>query len=75
MIARVIYEGQLSDNLEDCFAELIKKARIAETYFYLRLNGVTIFISDSDTVDSLLQKYEDGLKAQELLSKFKRENN
>lgn len=62
MIARVIYEGELSERIDDVLPELIKKARIIETYFYLVWNGVYLIISPDSTVDELLEKYERKLK-------------
>ena len=58
MIARVIYEGQLNENIQDVLPELIEKAKIIETYFYLVWNGVYLVISPTSTVEGLLAKYE-----------------
>ena len=58
MIARVIYEGQLGETLRDVLPELIEKAKIIETYFYLVWNGVYMVISPTSTVEELLAKYE-----------------
>ena len=58
MIARVIYEGQLGETLRDVLPELIQKARIIETYFYLVWNGVYMVISPTSTAEGLLAEYE-----------------
>jgi hypothetical protein len=57
MIARVIYEGQLGETLRDVLPELIEKAKIIETYFYLAWNGVCLIICPDSTVEELLEKY------------------
>ena len=58
MIARVIYEGQLGETLRDVLPELIEKAKIIETYFYLAWNGVCLIIRPDSTVEELLEKYK-----------------
>lgn len=58
MIARVIYEGQLGETLRDVLPELISKAKIIETYFYLVWNGVLLVITPTSTVEELLDKFE-----------------
>lgn len=63
MIARIIYEGQLNENIKDVLPELIDKAKIIETYFYLVWNGVYLVISPTSTVEELLAKYEKSLSA------------
>ena len=63
MIARVIYEGQLNENIQDVLPELIEKAKIIETYFYLVWNGVYLVISPTSTVEGLLAKYESHFSA------------
>lgn len=61
MIARVIYEGQLGESLSEVLPELITKARIIETYFYLAWNGVVLVIEPTSSVEELLEKYENKL--------------
>lgn len=58
MIARVIYEGQLGETIMEVLPELVKKAQIVETYFYLVWNGVYLVVSPRSTVDGLLDEYE-----------------
>lgn len=58
MIARVIYEGQLGETLFEVLPELIQKARIIETYFYLMWNGVCLVIAPTSSVEELIAKYE-----------------
>lgn len=58
MIARVIYEGQLGETITEVLPELVKKAQIIETYFYLVWNGVYLVVSPRSTVDGLLDEYE-----------------
>lgn len=62
MIARVIYEGQLSETLTEVLPELVKKAQIIETYFYLVWNGVYLVVSPRSTVEGLLDEYERKLR-------------
>lgn len=72
MLARVIFEGQLSETLRDVIPELLSKANIMETYFYVNWNGSIFIVSPEDTEDSLLEKFEDGMLAQSLLHEHKR---
>lgn len=58
MIARVIYEGQLGETLRDVLPELIQKAKIIETYFYLVWNGVYLVIEPTSTEEELIAKYD-----------------
>ena len=67
MIARVIYEGQLGETLSDVLPELIQKARIIETYFYLMWNGVCLVIEPTSSVKELIAKYEKELHGDNLL--------
>lgn len=62
MIARVIYEGQLSETLTEVLPELVKKAQIIETYFYLVWNEVYLVVSPRSTVEGLLDEYERKLR-------------
>lgn len=58
MIARVIYEGQLGETLRDVLPELIQKAKIIETYFYLVWNRVYLVIEPTSTEEELIAKYD-----------------
>ena len=57
MIARVIYEGQLGEDIRDVLPDLIKKAKTHHLSFYLLWNGVLLFIDDKATEESILAKF------------------
>lgn len=59
MKQRLLFEGELSDvALENVFPTLISKAIETDDAVFLRCNGATIRVEPTDTIDTLLQKYD-----------------
>ncbi len=57
MIARVIYEGQLGEDIRDVLPGLVSQARTHHLSFYLLWNGSLLFIDDKATVESVLERF------------------
>ena len=59
MKQRLLFEGELSDvALENVFPTLISKAVETDDDVFLRWNGATIRVEPTDTIDTLMQKYD-----------------
>ena len=59
MKQRLLFEGELSDvSLENVFPTLISKAVETDDDVFLRWNGATIRVESTDTIDTLMQKYD-----------------
>lgn len=63
MRQRLLFEGELSDvTLENVFPTLISKAVEADDDVFLRWNGATIRVEPTDTIDTLMQKYDKAIR-------------
>lgn len=63
MKERLLYEGELSDvTLENVFPALISKAVETDDNVFLRWNCATIMVEPTDTIDTLMQKYDKEIK-------------
>ena len=59
MRQRLLFEGELSDMaLENVFLTLISKAVENDDDVFLRWNGATIRVEPTDTINTLMQKYD-----------------
>ena len=71
MKERLLFEGELSDvTLENVFPTLISKAIEADDAVFLRCNGATIRVEPTDTIDTLLQKYDKEIRLVGLANKM-----
>ena len=71
MRQRLLFEGELSDvSLENVFPTLISKAIEADDAVFLRCNGATIRVEPTDTIDTLLQKYDKEIRLVGLANKM-----
>lgn len=71
MKQRLLFEGELSDvALKNVFPTLISKAVETDDDVFLRWNGATIRIEPTDTIDTLMQKYDKEMKLIELADKM-----
>lgn len=63
MKQRLLFEGELSDvTLENVFPTLISKAVETDDDVFLRWNGATIRVEPTDTIDTLMQKYDKAIR-------------
>lgn len=71
MRQRLLFEGELSDvSLENVFPTLISKAIETDDAVFLRCNGATIRVEPTDTIDSLMQKYDKEIRLVGLANKM-----
>ena len=71
MRQRLLFEGELSDvDLENVFPTLISKAVETDDDVFLRWNGATIRVEPTDTIDTLMKKYDKGLRLVVLANKI-----
>ena len=71
MRQRLLFEGELSDvSLENVFPTLISKAIETDDAVFLRCNGATIRVEPTDTIDTLLQKYDKEIRLVGLANKM-----
>lgn len=73
MRQRLLFEGELSDvALENVFPTLISKAVETDDDVFLRWNGATIRVEPTDTIDTLMQKYEKEIRLVGLANKMEK---
>lgn len=73
MRQRLLFEGELSDvALENVFPTLISKAVETDDDVFLRWNGATIRVEPTDTIDTLMQKYDKEIRLVGLAKKMER---
>ena len=71
MKERLLFEGELSDvTLENVFPTLISKAVETDDDVFLRWNGATIRVEPTDTIDTLMQKYDKEIRLVGLANKM-----
>lgn len=71
MRQRLLFEGELSDrDLENVFPTLISKAVEADDDVFLRWNDATIRVEPTDTIDTLMQKYDKEIRLVGLADKM-----
>ena len=71
MRQRLLFEGELSDvTLENVFPALISKAIEADEDVFLRWNGATVRVEPTDTIDTLMQKYDKEIRLVGLANKM-----
>ena len=71
MRQRLLFEGELSDvALENVFPTLISKAVETDDDVFLRWNGATIRVEPTDTIDTLMQKYDKEIRLVGLANKM-----
>lgn len=71
MKQRLLFEGELSDvALENVFPTLISKAVENDDDVFLRWNGATIRVEPTDTIDTLMQKYDKEIRLVGLANKM-----
>ena len=71
MKERLLFEGELSDvALENVFPTLISKAVETDDDVFLRWNGATIRVEPTDTIDTLMQKYDKEIRLVGLANKI-----
>ena len=71
MKQRLLFEGELSDvTLENVFPTLISKAVETDDDVFLRWNGATIRVEPTDTIDTLMQKYDKEIRLVGLANKM-----
>lgn len=71
MKQRLLFEGELSDvALENVFPTLISKAIEVNDDVFLRWNGATIRVEPTDTIDTLMQKYDKEIRLVESANKM-----
>lgn len=59
MKQRLLFEGELSDHgLDEILPKLISKAIETEQDVFVRWNGATIRVEPTDTIETLMQKYD-----------------
>ena len=71
MRQRLLFEGELIDiALSNVFPTLISKAVETDDDVFLRWNGATIRVEPTDTIDTLLQKYDKEIRLVGLANKM-----
>ena len=71
MKQRLLFEGELSDvELENVFPTLISKAIETDDDVFLRWNGATIRVEPTDTIDTMMQKYDKEIRLVGLANKM-----
>ena len=71
MKERLLFEGELSDvTLENVFPTLISKAVEIDDDVFLRWNGATIRVEPTDTIETLMQKYDKEIRLVGLANKM-----
>ena len=71
MKQRLLFEGELSDvALENVFPTLISKVVEIDDNVFLRWNGATIRVEPTDTIDTLMQKYDKEIRLVGLANKM-----
>ena len=71
MRQRLLFEGELSDpGLDEVLPKLISKAIETDDDVYLRWNGATIRVEPTDTIDTLMQKYDKEIRLVGLANKM-----
>lgn len=58
MKQRLLFEGEVGEDIEDVFPQLIRKAIEINEDVFLRWNGATVRIGPKDTPDTLMAEYE-----------------
>ena len=73
MRQRLLFEGELSDvALENVFPTLISKAVETDDDVFLRWNNATIRVEPTDTIDTLMQKYDKAIRLVGLAHKMEK---
>jgi hypothetical protein len=71
MKQRILFEGELGDvTLKNVCPTLISKAIEVNDDVFLRWNGATIRVEPTDTIDTLMQKYDKELRLVELADRM-----
>ena len=71
MRQKLLFEGELSDvALENVFPTLISKVVETDNDVFLRWNGATIRVEPTDTIDTLMQKYDKEIRLVGLANKM-----
>ena len=71
MKQRILFEGELGDvTLKNVCPTLISKAIEVNDDVFLRWNGATIRVEPTDTINTLMQKYDKELKLVELANRI-----
>lgn len=71
MRQRLLFEGELSDvTIENVFPTLISKAVETDDDVFLRWNGATIRVEPTDTIDTMMQKYDKEIRLVGLANKM-----
>ena len=71
MKQRLLFEGELGDvTLENVFPTLISKAVETDDDVFLRWNDATIRVEPTDTIDTLMQKYDKEIRLVGLANKM-----
>lgn len=71
MKQRILFEGELGDvTLKNVCPTLISKAIEVNDDIFLRWNGATIRVEPTDTIDTLMQKYDNELRLVGLTKKM-----
>ena len=71
MKQRILFEGELGDvTLKNVCPTLISKAIEVNDDIFLRWNGATIRVEPTDTIDTLMQKYDKELRLVELADRM-----
>ena len=71
MKQRLLFEGELSDvTLENVFPTIISKVVETGDDVFIRWNGATIRVEPTDTIDTLMQKYDKEIRLVGLANKM-----
>ena len=71
MKQRILFEGELGDvTLKNVCPTLISKAIEVNDDVFLRWNGATIRVEPTDTIDTLMQKYDKEIRLVELADRM-----
>ena len=71
MKQRILFEGELGDvTLKNVCPTLISKAIEVNDDVFLRWNGATIRVEPTDTIDTLMQKYDKEIRLVELANRM-----
>lgn len=62
MKQRLLFEGELSEELDKVFPTLVSKAVETGEDVFLRWNDATIRVEPTDTIDTLMKKYDKAIR-------------
>lgn len=62
MKQRLLFEGELSEKLDKVFPTLVSKAVETGEDVFLRWNNATIRVEPTDTIDTLMKKYDKAIR-------------